>query len=256
MNCNICSSKTNLIFKAKIMAKHEIEYFHCVNCNFIQTEKPYWLKEAYGNPINLTDTGIISRNLNFSYILETIFIHFFKYENKYLDYAGGYGIFTRIMRDKGFDFYWRDPFCQNLLAKQFEQEGDIKYEAITCFECLEHLENPMLEIEKLLKLSDNLIFSTETLPNQIPKPENWWYYGLDHGQHISFYSPKTMQIIATRFNKNYFNINSLHVFSDIKINKLKLKILYKFKKFGAYKNLQSKTYSDMLYLKNINEKNI
>ncbi len=40
----------------------------------------------------------------------------------FLDYAGGYGVFTRLMRDIGFDFYWHDPYTQNLFANGFEKD--------------------------------------------------------------------------------------------------------------------------------------
>ena len=31
-------------------------------CDFLQTEEPFWLKEAYESAIGITDTGIIKRN--------------------------------------------------------------------------------------------------------------------------------------------------------------------------------------------------
>ena len=56
------------------------------------------------------------------------------------NYAGGYGIFTRMMRDIGFDFYWLDKYADNLLTNGFEYNKKIhkKIEAITSFESFEH----------------------------------------------------------------------------------------------------------------------
>jgi hypothetical protein len=123
---------------------------------------------------------------------------------------------------------------------------------VTTFESFEHFVNPIEEIENLLKISRNIIFSTELLPNPIPKPEDWWYYGLDHGQHISFYSEKTFQFIADKYGLNYSNLGSLHLLTEQKISNLKLKIL-KFSKFGLHKLLQkqlkSKTWEDSIKLK-------
>ncbi|PKP48056.1 MAG: hypothetical protein CVT92_16445 [Bacteroidetes bacterium HGW-Bacteroidetes-1] len=115
--------------------------------------------------------------------------------------------------------------------------------------------SPIDEIEALLKISKNIIFSTELLPNPIPKPEDWWYYGLDHGQHISFYSLNTFKFIAKKYNLNYANLNGLHVLTQRKISNYKLKIL-KFNRFGLHKLLQkqlnSKTWQDYLKMsKNI-----
>jgi len=39
---------------------------------------------------------------------------------KFLDYAGGYGVFVRLMGDIGFNYYWQDKFTPNLLSKGFE----------------------------------------------------------------------------------------------------------------------------------------
>src|SRR5690606_10191648 len=124
----------------------------------------------------------------------------------FLDYAGGYGIFTRIMRDIGFDFYWDDPYTENLLSKGFQKQEADKYEALTTFESFEHFEDPLAEIAKIADISENIIFSTALVPKPLPAPTDWWYYAFEHGQHIAFYSTKTFEVIAERFNLHYYNI--------------------------------------------------
>ncbi|MGJ0342972.1 class I SAM-dependent methyltransferase [Aliarcobacter cryaerophilus] len=249
MTCKICNQETKQIFKAKILNKHEIYYFYCEHCGFLQTEEPYWLDEAYGESINVSDTGYMQRNINISQKLTILLALFFDKKAKFLDYAGGYGVFVRMMRDIGFDFYWDDKYTTNLFARGFEYNNLDKYEAVTTFESFEHFVNPMVEIENLLKVSKNIIFSTELLPNLIPKPEDWWYYGLDHGQHISFYSIRTLEFIAKKYNLNYINLSGLHMLSEKKISNLQLKIL-KLSKFGLHKllkkQLKSKTWEDYL----------
>ncbi len=120
MTCKICGKENKFVFKAKILKKYEISYFHCENCGFLQTEEPYWLAESYKSPINISDTGYLSRNINLSKIVTTLLVSFFDYKKKFLDYAGGYGVFVRLMRDIGFDFYWYDKYTQNLFARGFE----------------------------------------------------------------------------------------------------------------------------------------
>ncbi len=94
------------------------------------------------------------------------------------------------------------------------------------------------------------------MPNPIPKPQDWWYYGLDHGQHISFYSKKTFEFIANKYNLNYANLGGLHLLSEKKISNLQLKVL-KFGKFGLHKilkkRLKSKTWGDYLKISDKNE---
>ena len=249
MRCKICNQNNDKIFSGKILKKYEVKYYHCKTCAFLQTEEPHWLDEAYSESINISDTGYMQRNLMLSKKLTVLLTTIFDKDGRYLDFAGGYGVFVRMMRDIGFDFYWDDKFTKNLFSRSFEFNNKEKYEAITSFESFEHFVEPLEEIEKMLKVSKNIIFSTELLPSSLPKPEDWWYYGLEHGQHISFYSEKTLVFIAEKYNLYYSNLGGLHIFSENKIPTYKLNFL-KLTRLGLYKLLEkrvtSKTWDDYL----------
>ncbi|MFE1744235.1 methyltransferase domain-containing protein [Coleofasciculus sp. H7-2] len=217
MKCKICESDSINIANTKIMQKYDIDYFQCSNCSFIQTEEPYWLEEAYSEAIASSDVGLLFRNINLSQVSSNIIINHFNHENKFLDYGGGYGVFVRLMRDLGIDFYWYDKFCQNIFAQGFEAEDkeNTRYELVTAFEVFEHLVEPIAEIEHILKFSRNILFSTELLPASNPKPNEWWYYSLDEGQHISLYTSKALSIIADNFGLNlYSDGSSLHLLTE------------------------------------------
>lgn len=254
MICKICKQDNKTIFSAKVLNKYNVKYYHCVKCGFLQTEDPHWLSEAYTESINLSDTGYIMRNTYFSKKLTILLALFFYKGSKFLDYASGYGVFVRQMRDVGFDFYWDDKYTPNLFSKGFEFDISHNYEAITTFESFEHFENPIKEIEKMLKVSKNIIFSTQTLPNPVPDPNNWWYYGLEHGQHISIYSYKTLEFIANKYDLNYYDLGGLHIFTN-KTIPFYAKWLLRLSKYGLHKliqkNLNSKTWED--HLKTANE---
>jgi hypothetical protein len=205
------------------------------------------LDEAYSRPINLSDTGYMVRNQFYAKRLTILLYLLFGKNGRYLDYAGGYGVFVRMMRDIGFDFYWDDKYTQNMFATGFEWKQTSKVDAVTLFEVFEHFVDPMDEIKKLLTISDTIIFSTDLHPNPVPQPNDWWYYGLDHGQHIAFYSTKTFEYIAKKVQLNYFNVGSLHVLSRKELSKWKLTAT-KLSKFGLHKVIErmmtSKTWSD------------
>lgn len=230
MDCNICSTETSSFAKSTILNKYEIAYFKCNNCGFIQTEEPYWLNEAYSEPINCSDCGLVSRNLMLAKIAKTIIFAFFETDEKFLDYGGGYGLFVRLMRDSGFDFYRYDKHCENLFAREFEVDLNNRYELLTAFEVFEHLSNPIDEIHEMLSFCQNILFTTELLPVTTPKPGEWWYYGLDHGQHISFYTYKSLSVIAEKFSLNlYSDGKSIHLLTSKKITPLLFKIVCRYK---------------------------
>lgn len=199
--CNICQGQTEYIFTSKILRKYSVAYYCCKTCGFLQTESPYWLDEAYTDAIVSADTGVLARNL-YSREKTAVLIHrFFDVSGRFVDFAGGYGILTRAMRDTGFDFYWHDKYAPNLLARGFEYtEGLKSVELVTAFECFEHFVHPMAEIEKMLAIAPNILFSTHLLPSPVPAPDAWWYYAPLQGQHISFYSLQTIEYIARKFN--------------------------------------------------------
>ena len=214
--CRICGALSEFAFTAKVMTKYDVQYFQCPECNFIQTEEPHWLEEAYSTPINVMDTGIMQRNISQSGLAASLICTFFDRRGRFVDHGGGYGIMTRMMRDLGLDYYWFDPYAENLMARGFEYEQGMKVELMTSFETFEHFSRPMDEIEKLFAISPNLLFSTDLLPE--PLPRDWWYFGFEHGQHISFYSEEAMRRIAGRFGKRYHHLGSMHLLTDLDLN--------------------------------------
>ncbi|MEG4068173.1 glycosyltransferase [Microcoleus sp. Pol11C2] len=217
LKCKVCESDAYHFAQGKVIGKYDVDYFQCSNCGFVQTEEPYWLDEAYSQPIASSDVGLAFRNLSFSQITQNLLFNFFNHQSRFLDYGGGYGLFVRLMRDAGFDFYWLDKFCQNIFSQGFEIDAaaNNQFELVTAFEVFEHLVHPIDELEILLKKSRNILLSTELLPESNPKPDEWWYYVLHEGQHVSLYTAKALSIIATKFNLNFYsNGSSLHLLTE------------------------------------------
>jgi hypothetical protein len=254
MQCKICKGLSNIIFTQSVLKKYEVKYYQCSKCYFIQTEEPYWLGEAYENPINIEDTGIIERNNLLSKRTASILFFFFDYNGIFVDYAAGYGIFVRLMRDLGFDYYWTDIYTENIFARGFEynSQNPNKIEAVTAFECFEHFSEPLQEIEKIFQISENIIFSTEVF-NQTAPPLSWEYYSFSHGQHVSFYSIQSLEYLAKKLNVNFYsNGKSFHMFSKKKINPTSFNLLLKASLTGLpifiKKKLGSKTLEDSIMM--------
>ncbi|MCY7406540.1 MAG: glycosyltransferase [Alkalinema sp. CAN_BIN05] len=166
------------------------------------------MEQAYQNPITESDVGLVYRNLNLSHASKAIINQYFNWQGQFLDYGGGYGLFVRLMRDAGFDFYWHDKFCENIFARGIEGDFNQPYELVTSFELVEHLVDPIAEIREILKLSDSFLFSTELLPSHSPKPGEWWYYAPHEGQHISIYSQQSLRYLAEQLECNFYSDGS------------------------------------------------
>ncbi|TKB26456.1 class I SAM-dependent methyltransferase [Desulfopila sp. IMCC35006] len=204
-------------FSARILKRHEVSYRQCPECRLLQTEEPYWLDEAYSEAIVAADTGLVMRNYFLATKLAVLLYRRFEPNGGYLDIAGGYGMLARLMRDYGFDYYWDDKFCPNLLARGFEVDKSIQpFVALTAFEVIEHIHDPLAFIQENMGLhgSRTLIFTTELCDCGEPPPKEWWYYAFSTGQHISFYQRKTLEALAERLGLNFYSLNGLHILTD------------------------------------------
>jgi len=248
VKCKICQSESNSLYQAKVLSKYDITYFHCPNCHFIQMEEEFWLEEAYQDSINISDTGYMRRNIVLSKVVTAVLGLFYPGPTKCLDYAGGYGVFVRLMRDIGFDFFWQDKYTENLFARGFEHDSSKKYDVITSFESFEHFDQPLQEIKNMLTLSDTILFSTVLSGKEIPAVD-WHYYGPEHGQHISFYNLTTLNYLAQKFELNlYSDRKSVHLLTQKKLNPLMFFLVVKIARLGLGDLLsifrKSKTLSD------------
>ncbi|MEH2449611.1 MAG: glycosyltransferase [Nostoc sp.] len=223
IKCKVCESNSMFFAQSILLSKYTVDYFQCPNCGFVQTEEPYWLAEAYYDAIAKSDVGLVFRNHYCSQKASQIIFNLFDHKAKFLDYGGGYGLFVSVMRELGFDFYWFDQFCNNFFAQGFEINRNDYYELVTAFEVFEHFINPIEEIENILLFSRNILFSTEILPTDNPKPNEWWYYVPSEGQHVSIYTIKSLLIIAEKYNLNFYSSNtsnngiSLHLLTEKKL---------------------------------------
>lgn len=221
MNCKICNSATALFHKATVLNKYTVSYFKCDNCGFIQTEDPYWLDEAYTEAIAATDVGLVGRNLLFRDITIDLLQNIFPEYRSMIDYGGGYGLFVRLMRDSGFDFYRQDIYCKNLFAEYFDIEDRNQkiFDLLTAFEVFEHLKDPAIEVEKMFSYAPTIFFSTELAPTSEEEFSKWWYLAALSGQHIAFYNSNSLMQLANHFGKKFYsNKRSLHILTDIDMN--------------------------------------
>src|SRR3990172_10714111 len=244
--CRSCGSQS-LYLQSGVLLDMEVDYFECPNCGYVQTETPYWLGRAYAEAINDNDTGILVRNQANARIVLATMLMLGKLDGTVVDCAGGYGILVRLLRDYGVNALWSDRYCENLVARGFEHTGEIA-DLVTVFEAFEHFENPAEELDKLLRIAPNVLFSTEIIADPAPKQEDWWYYGEEHGQHIGFFRIRTLEKLAQERGKSLSsNGVSYHLITDQSISKALWKLLIRANKLLPIllrRRLKTKTFSD------------
>src|SRR5579871_1583582 len=151
--CRLCSGATTFAFALRVLNKHTIGYWRCSLCGSLQTDPPHWLDEAYASIHSATDTGMVARNIQMAQLSSLIFaIAGIGPKTLCLDWGGGNGLFCRMMRDQGFNFFNDDKYAEPFYCAGFTADTIhiAKCDVITSFEVFEHLPNPKAELAEIL----------------------------------------------------------------------------------------------------------
>lgn len=222
--CPISGDIMTPAFSSEILGRHQAQYVYSEKSGLLQAAQPYWLDEAYGEAIARTDVGLAQRNLSNSEFLEVLLPCLGLGAGRLLDIAGGTGLLTRLMRDKGFDCFTTDKYCANQFAAGFEPDAGFQADALFAFEVLEHLEDPVAFLRDAFDRyrCRTLVFSTLTFEGDVPA-KDWWYYTFDTGQHISFYQPRTLAMLAGKLGCHYTQLGpEMHIITDRRLPSLRL----------------------------------
>jgi hypothetical protein len=202
--------------RATVLGDQPALYLRCTGCGLVFVPEAPWLDRAYSDAISGLDTGLLDRCLVLSNITAALLRSEGMAGGRFLDWAGGYGALTRFMRDRGFDFQDFDPLAQNVFAgahRLAELRPEDHFDAVTAFEVLEHLADPVGTLRAVAESSDMLVLTTRLLPAQTPRPTEWDYYALGSGQHITFYTPGALRTLGRRLGYDHITPGGLvHLF--------------------------------------------
>lgn len=220
--CRLCGGVTEVQFQARLLARNDVSYYRCIQCQLVQSEPPYWLEHAYSRSVSSLDTGLVQRNLYVAQVLSVLLTSLGMRRKAVLDYAGGCGLLVRLMRDRGFNFHWQDLYTPNLLARGFEQQADVRYAAVTAIEVLEHLVDVAHFFETTLRQMqpEYVIATTHLRPDDLGA--DWPYLMAETGQHIALFHSETFRWIARAYGYHYTGARYFHVLSKRPISRLLL----------------------------------
>ena len=227
-SCLVCDSPTVHVGTQSVLGRYAAEYRRCRECGYLFIVEPHWLAEAYATAIAALDTGIVTRNLWLADATTALLGTSWRGVRRSVDYGGGTGLLVRLMRDRGHDFRWHDAYSPNLLAIGFEADLAQPCDLATAFELVEHLPDPMSVFATLGDLAPTLLLSTELLPDPLPALDRWWYFAPEAGQHIGFFSRRSLEVVAERLNRRLStNDRNLHVIAHESVSASLLRALRK-----------------------------
>ncbi len=117
---------------------------------------------------------------------------------RHLDYGGGSGLMSKILRDHGWDSQSYDP----VVEPEKDVAGLGAFNLITAIEVFEHVPDVNALADRLAQLcapEGAIIFTTFCSDGQIArgKPLSWWYAAPRNG-HISLYSQESLSILMRK----------------------------------------------------------
>lgn len=212
-SCPVCGRATGDFDRAVVLARHEVDYRRCLSCGLVFLPSPSWLGDAYAEAISTADTGLLRRCRVLATVTSALLRAEGLRDGDCLDWAGGYGTLTRMMRDRGARFWHSDPYCENLFAREYVDPGDVRYDLVTAFEVVEHLPDPVTALAPVAGRTDRLFFTTLLLPDPAPPVADWWYYGTGSGQHVMFHTRRSLEELGRRLGLALTsNGDNLHLF--------------------------------------------
>ncbi len=195
--CPICATRLTHFAPGRVLQTYDVDYFRCGHCGVITLPEPFWLEEAYEDAIFDGDTGLLRRCRVLATLTSVVISSERTRAGRFLDWAGGYGVLTRLMRDKGLAFHHFEPYAQNLFAQGLEADpATERFDLATAFEVVEHLKDPVKELAVLARSTDRLLFTTQLQPPTPPRPDEWWYFMADSGQHIMFHTRRSLELLG------------------------------------------------------------
>ncbi len=211
MHCRICRGQLRHKWTLKVLRdRHQADYYECTACQALQVPDPYWLEEAYRDESlpsgAVLDIGRFARN--FSAVSYLTALHRAKVLAEFpaiLDFGGGYGLLAQMLLDSGYDAWTFDPyvpepfFAVNRCVKELAAIPPASYDAVVALEVFEHLADPLVTGDRLLRLlkpDGALVISTGIYQPEI-HDENWGYLACAGGQHITFWTKTALRHFVT-----------------------------------------------------------
>ncbi|MGE5384808.1 MAG: class I SAM-dependent methyltransferase [Betaproteobacteria bacterium] len=182
-----------------------VYYFVCRTCGFCFAPKfSTWSQEdfkrnIYNDEYAIVDPGYIeSRPRDNAENMKAMFPEFSP-NLRHLDYGGGEGLLSSILKRYAWNSESYDPIIDNS-SDALPKLG--KFDLITAFEVFEHVSDlDRLMTDLNLSLIDDgiILFSTLLSDGNIDGDRITWWYASPRNGHISLFSKQSLTILANKY---------------------------------------------------------
>ena len=161
---------------------------------------PVWLADSFKNQLTDPDVGALDRNLIVADFLSALLPRMNLEDETVVDWGSGYGLLSRLMRDRGFNFMNFEEHVRPLFYAPSFDPGQVRASMAVLSEVALHFDDPVGEFERLSRISSQILFTAVVPPSRID--ENWWYLMPSTGQHVAFYSIDALRQLAENLKVN------------------------------------------------------
>lgn len=216
--CRLCDGNAIRVFEATLLGRHRVGYWECTQCASLQTDPPHWLDDAYAPDRKMEDVGAVQRSMLLSLTVPPLLEQLGVGPNTphldcpCLDWGGGDGLFTRMMRDRGFAAFLHDEHADNRHATGFARKdaATAAFPVTTALKVLEHLPNPARDLEGIFAVDSDIVIATAQLYRG--EGPDWLHLSPDTGRHVFFYSLRGLDMVAQRRGMRLHSNGQTHVF--------------------------------------------
>ena len=194
--CKICNHQTKELAHIKIPQI----YYYCPNCKLITLkESMIHSKKAekadYQKHENSLDSpGYVTM---FEDFIEKAIDPYIKAPAKVLEFGSGPGpVLAHLLKEKGFDVDQYDPY----FSTKRVYEGN-SYDLITSTDVIEHLKNPLKELQLLVNLLNPGGYLALMTKFHTDNEDNFWQWQYRREKsHIAFYREDTLNYLTDIFD--------------------------------------------------------
>jgi predicted TPR repeat methyltransferase len=202
-----CEEVKGSVFEPSGIAVH---YCVCKHCGFcFAPEIASWSPQLFAQRIYNDDYVLVDpdgadrRPRSNAEMVRAMFADQAMASVRHLDYGGGAGLLSRLLKHCFLDSKSFDPFVPAArgVVTALDQLG--KFDLITAFEVFEHVPDPqelMRDLRTLLAPEGVVLFSTQLSDGHIHpgQPLTWWYASPRNG-HISLFSKTSLSALAQQY---------------------------------------------------------